>query len=135
MARQDTTTSPATGGHRQRESERSDTAVTPTISTHVLDTETGKPAAGVPVRVKRMLADGAAIAVGSGNTDADGRIASLLDGALEAGIYRITFEVHEYRARCFFREVSLEVAIEDVSRSYHVPLLVAPYGISSYRGS
>ncbi|HKZ91684.1 MAG TPA: hydroxyisourate hydrolase, partial [Candidatus Limnocylindrales bacterium] len=65
--------------------------MTPTISTHVLDTETGKPAAGVPVRVKRMLADGAAIAVGSGNTDADGRIASLLDGALEAGIYRITF--------------------------------------------
>ena len=89
----------------------------------------------MPVRVKRMLADGASIAVGSGNTDADGRIASLLDGALEAGIYRITFEVHEYRARCFFREVSLEVAIEDVSRSYHVPLLVAPYGISSYRGS
>ena len=51
------------------------------------------------------------------------------------GNYRLTFEVHEYRAQCFFREVTLEVAINDVSRSYHVPLLVAPYGVSSYRGS
>jgi 5-hydroxyisourate hydrolase len=101
----------------------------------VLDTESGKPAAGVPVYVRRVLADGHAVPVGSGRTDADGRIASLLDGPLEAGIYDITFEVHEYRARCFFREVSLQVSIDDVSRSYHVPLLVAPYGVSSYRGS
>jgi 5-hydroxyisourate hydrolase len=109
--------------------------VTPTISTHVLDTETGQPASGVPVRVSRVLADGHAVPVGSGATDADGRILSLLDGALEPGVYRIVFEVHEYRARCFYREVSLEINIEDTSRSYHVPLLVAPFGISSYRGS
>jgi 5-hydroxyisourate hydrolase len=82
-----------------------------------------------------MLADGAAVPVGSGATDADGRIAALLVGPLEPGVYRLTFEVHEYRPRCFFREVSLEIAIEDASRSYHVPLLVAPYGVSSYRGS
>jgi 5-hydroxyisourate hydrolase len=109
--------------------------VTPTISTHVLDTETGQPAAGVPVRLRRVLADGHAVPVGDGTTDADGRILSLLDGALEPGIYRIIFEVHEYRARCFYREISLEINIEDTSRSYHVPLLVAPFGISSYRGS
>lgn len=106
-----------------------------TISTHVLDTETGKPAAGVPVVVRRILADGHAVPAGSGRTDADGRIGALLDGPLEAGVYRITFDVHQYRARCFFREVSLEISIDDVSRSYHVPLLVAPYGVSSYRGS
>lgn len=109
--------------------------MSPTISTHVLDTETGQPGAGVPVRVGRVLADGAIVAAGSGVTDADGRILSLLDGPLVAGVYRITFEVHEYRPRCFYREVSLEVSIEDTSRSYHVPLIVAPYGISSYRGS
>ncbi len=71
----------------------------------------------------------------AGVTDADGRIAELLEGPLEPGVYRLTFEVHEYRPRCFFREVTLELGLEDVSRSYHVPLLVAPYGVSSYRGS
>ncbi len=106
-----------------------------TISTHVLDTEAGQPAAGVPVRLSRILADGATVAAGAGRTDADGRIRELLEGDLVAGNYRLTFEVHAYRPRCFFREVSLEVSIEDASRSYHVPLLVAPYSISSYRGS
>lgn len=106
-----------------------------TISTHVLDTETGKPAAGVPVRLVRVLADGHIVPAGSGRTDDDGRIRELLAGELVTGIYRLTFEVHEYRPQCFFREVTLEVAIGDVSRSYHVPLLVAPYGVSSYRGS
>jgi len=106
-----------------------------TISTHVLDTETGQPAAGLPIRLARVLADGALIPAGSGRTGDDGRIAELLEGELVAGVYRLTFEVHEYRAQCFFREVTLDVAINDVSRSYHVPLLVAPYGMSSYRGS
>jgi 5-hydroxyisourate hydrolase len=109
--------------------------VTPTISTHVLDTETGRPAVGVPVRLRRVLADGAAVPAGSGVTDEEGRIAALHEGPLQAGVYRLTFEVHEYRPRCFFREVTLELGIEDVTRSYHVPLLVAPYGVSSYRGS
>ena len=106
-----------------------------TISTHVLDTETGQPAAGVPVRLRRVLSDGAVVPAGNGRTDSDGRIGALLEGELVAGVYRMTFEVDEYRAQCFFREVTLEMSITDVSRSYHVPLLVAPYGISSYRGS
>ena len=102
----------------------------PTISTHVLDTETGQPAAGVPVRVGRVLEDGAIIPVGEGTTDTDGRILSLIDGDLVPGVYRITFEVHQYRARCFYREVSLEINIEDTTRPYHIPLLVAPFGVS-----
>jgi len=106
-----------------------------TISTHVLDTETGKPARDVPVRLVRILADGAVIAAGRGRTDEDGRIRTLLEGELKAGVYRLTFEVHEYRPQCFFREVTLEILVDDVKRSYHVPLLIAPYGISSYRGS
>lgn len=108
---------------------------TNTISTHVLDTERGQPAAGVPVRLVRVLSDGAAVPVGRGKTDADGRIDSLVDGELSAGIYRLTFEVHDYRPQCFFREVTLEINVDNASRSYHVPLLVAPYGVSSYRGS
>ena len=59
----------------------------------------------------------------------------MLDGDLQAGIYRLVFEVHQYRAQCFFREITLEFNVDDIARSYHVPLLVAPYGISSYRGS
>lgn len=106
-----------------------------TISTHVLDTETGRPAVGVPVRLTRVLADGATRPAGSGRTDDDGRIRALLEGELTPGVYRLTFEVHDYRPQCFFREVTLEISISDVARSYHVPLLVAPYGISSYRGS
>lgn len=106
-----------------------------TISTHVLDTETGRPASGVPVRLVRVLSDGALKPAGAGRTDVDGRIGTLLEGELHAGTYRIIFEVHEYRPQCFFREVSLEIQITDIGRSYHVPLLVAPYGVSSYRGS
>ena len=108
---------------------------THTISTHVLDTELGQPAAGVPVRLGRVLADGAVVSAGQGRTDAHGRIRSLVDGPFQPGVYRLTFEVHEYRPQCFFREVTLEINIDDASRSYHLPLLVAPYGISSYRGS
>jgi 5-hydroxyisourate hydrolase len=106
-----------------------------TISTHVLDTDTGRPARDVPVRVGRVLADGAVVSVGRGRTDEDGRIAKLLDEPLIRGIYRITFEVHDYRPQCFFREVVFDINVTDDERSYHVPLLVAPYGVSSYRGS
>jgi 5-hydroxyisourate hydrolase len=105
----------------------------PTISTHVLDTGLGRPAVGVPVRLAVILDDGALKPVGSGVTDVDGRVASLID-PLVPGIYRLTFELHEYR-RGFFREVTLEISVDDVSRSWHVPLLIAPFGVSSYRGS
>jgi 5-hydroxyisourate hydrolase len=105
----------------------------PTISTHVLDTGLGLPAVGVPVRLTTILDDGAQKLVGKGVTDVDGRIGSLVEPLL-TGTYRLTFELHEYR-RGFFREVTLEVAIDDVTRSYHVPLLIAPFGVTSYRGT
>lgn len=106
-----------------------------TISTHVLDTEAGRPAADLPVRLSRVLADGALLPVGDARTDVDGRIKALLDGELVAGVYRLTFEVHEYRPGSFFREVRLDITVDDIARSYHVPLLIAPFGVSSYRGS
>ncbi len=106
--------------------------VRPTISTHVLDTDLGRPAAGIGVRLDRMDGADAALA-GEGRTDADGRIATLLSGALTAGTYRLTFDLTERGT--FFRSVSLELQVEDTSRSCHVPLLLAPFAVTSYRGS
>lgn len=106
----------------------------PTISTHVLDTALGRPATGVRVRLERLVDDGGHVRAGEGITDADGRIARLLVGPLTPGAYVLIFELHETGAR-FFRTVSLELHIEDVGRSYHIPLLLAPYGITTYRGS
>ena len=104
----------------------------PTISTHVLDTATGLPARGVRVRLAR-LDDAGATPLGEGVTDDDGRIHDLLGGRpLEAGTYRLTFDLGDGR---FFAAASLDVRIDDASRRCHVPLLVAPYGLSSYRGS
>jgi len=104
----------------------------PTISTHVLDTGTGRPAAGIRVRCLRLDED-AVKAAGEGTTDGDGRIPDLLDGQqLVAGLYRLSFDLGGGR---FFEKVTLEVRVDDASRRYHVPLLVAPFGVSSYRGS
>ena len=105
----------------------------PTISTHVLDTGTGRPAMGVPVRLAGLLDDGAHRALGEGVTDADGRIRSLVE-ELVTGVYRLTFELHLWRPG-FLREVTLEIEVDDASRSWHVPLLVAPFGATTYRGS
>lgn len=93
------------------------------ISTHVLDTATGKPAAGVQVE----LFQGAG-PVASGETDADGRIANLADG-LEPGTYSLIF----HPPSPFFTRVELQVEL--VEGHYHIPLLVSPYGCASYRGS
>jgi 5-hydroxyisourate hydrolase len=105
----------------------------PTISTHVLDTGSGEPAAGVPVRLWRSGPDGDEAVVGEAITDADGRIRDLLAGApLVAGAYRLEFGLDEGG---FFTGLSVDVRIDDPSRSYHVPLLRAPFGLSTYRGS
>ncbi len=92
------------------------------ISTHVLDTAAGRPAAGVPVELRR---DGTR--VGAAETDGDGR-ARLADG-LEPGRYALVFAPPSP----FFRRVELEVELSE--GHYHVPLLVSPYGCASYRGS
>ena len=92
------------------------------LSTHVLDTGAGRPAAGVRVELSR---DGAVIA--AAETDADGR-ARLAD-ELEPGLYRLAFAPPSP----FFRRVELEVELGE--GHYHVPLLVSPYGCASYRGS
>lgn len=106
----------------------------PHISTHVLDTQLGVPAAGIRVRLEHLVADGAAVAAGSGVTDLDGRVARLSNGPLVAGSYRLTYDLHDYSSG-FFRTVTLELHVDDPTRNYHVPLLVSPFSVTSYRGS
>jgi len=97
--------------------------VSVSVSTHVLDTSSGKPAAGVRVELAR---DRDVVAVGE--TDGDGRISDLV-ADLEPGRYALVF----WPPSPFFTRVELEVDLAD--GHYHVPLLVSPYGCASYRGS
>ena len=111
----------------------------PGISTHVLDTERGEPAAGVTVRLARW--DGEVLAPLAGaETDPDGRIASLAPAPLRVGRYQLSFDVAAYfLARGgpppFLSRVSIDFEIADPRRHYHVPLLVSRFACSSYRGS
>lgn len=110
----------------------------PTISTHVLDLVSGAPAPGVGVALFRMADDGAPELLGDLQTDRDGRIRDLLDGAeLTEGDYQLAFDVGAYAddPDAFFQSAALAVRITDASRAYHVPLLLSPFGMSTYRGS
>jgi 5-hydroxyisourate hydrolase len=111
-----------------------------TISTHVLDTSIGRPAASVAVELLRQ--NGTAwTSVSKAVTDKDGRVAALLPASepAAAGGYRLTFDVGEYfRARgveSFYATVSIDFIVRDGAAHYHVPLLLSPYGYSTYRGS
>jgi 5-hydroxyisourate hydrolase len=114
------------------------------LSTHVLDTSRGVPAAGVRIDLHLLEGD-ARRHVAAATTNADGRTDSpLLSGErLEAGVYELTFHAGEYFRRQgvglsdppFLDQVVVRVGIAEAAGNYHVPLLVAPYGYSTYRGS
>lgn len=109
-------------------------AAQPTISTHVLDTEHGMPAKGVRVTLSRLDVGDGPIRMTQALTDGDGRVRDLLERPLVAGDYRLEFDVaHEDGS--FFTKVAVDVRISDTSRSYHVPLLLAPFSMTTYRGS
>ncbi|HEY0080306.1 MAG TPA: hydroxyisourate hydrolase [Pyrinomonadaceae bacterium] len=111
------------------------------ITTHVLDTARGRPADGVPVRLELQTAGGVWQLLGQGQTDRDGRLRDLLSDsdALTEGVYRLTFDTSAYFAARstpgFYPEVSVVFVIHDAAQHYHVPLLLSPYGYSTYRGS
>ncbi|HEX6185079.1 MAG TPA: hydroxyisourate hydrolase [Pyrinomonadaceae bacterium] len=110
------------------------------ITTHVLDTSRGRPAAGVPVTLETKLDDGWRT-LGRGATDSDGRLRDLLppNFQLTEGDYRLTFDVGAYFAASgaegFYTEVVVSFVVRDAAAHYHVPLLLSPYGYSTYRGS
>jgi 5-hydroxyisourate hydrolase len=110
----------------------------PTISTHVLDLASGDPAPGVGVALFRLADDGHPELVSELRTDEDGRIRDLLDGRpLDEGDYQLAFDVGEYAddPDAFFQSAAFALRVTDAGRSYHVPLLLSPYGMSTYRGS
>ena len=111
------------------------------ITTHVLDTSRGRPAAGVPVLLETYTDDGGWQTLGSGATDADGRLRHLLpeDHDVGVGTYRLTFGAEAYfvsqGVEGFYPTVVVTFYVADAAQHYHVPLLLSPYGYSTYRGS
>ena len=104
----------------------------PTISTHVLDTERGMPAAGVHVTLYRLVDDGRPMRITQSLTDDDGRVRDLLERPLQAGDYRLEFGLGRGG---FFERVSVDLHVTDTARSYHVPLLMSGFSLTTYRGS
>jgi 5-hydroxyisourate hydrolase len=108
------------------------------LTTHVLDTARGQPAAGVRVAVQ--VRDGGGWRdLGDGVTDADGRVPGLVAGPLQAGTHRLVFATGEWfqaqGVAGFYPEVSVVFQVEDPGAHHHVPLLLSPFGYSTYRGS
>lgn len=110
------------------------------ITTHVLDTSRGRPAAGVEVRLE--IQDGASWrTLGRGTTDADGRMRTLLPpgAALEPGVYRLVFDsggyFRDHQERAFYPRIAVEFAVAAAESHYHVPLLLSPFGYTTYRGT
>jgi 5-hydroxyisourate hydrolase len=110
------------------------------ITTHVLDTARGRPAAGI--RVILELQDGGSWrALGRGVTDGDGRLRTLLPSGtpLESGVHRLVFETADYfrdlRQSVFYPRVVVEFVVAQGESHYHVPLLLSPFGYTTYRGT
>ena len=110
------------------------------ITTHVLDTSSGTPAAGVPVTLELQISPTKWKTLARGSTDSGGRLSNLLaQGRLTKGIYRLTFDTKSYfrkqQIRSFYPRVTVIFAVRDGKQHYHIPLLLSPYGYSTYRGS
>lgn len=119
-----------------RDSNRSKRPSRSTISTHILDVERGVPAAGVSVVLFRRGEGDEFEVLNEGETDADGRIADLVGGELTEGDYQLLFDLAGYRDKdAFLQGLAVALRVTDAGRSYHVPLLLAPYGATVYRGT
>jgi 5-hydroxyisourate hydrolase len=111
------------------------------ITTHVLDLSRGVPAAGIAVTLERADSAGVFARVASAVTDQEGRVRTFgtAAGDLVLARYRLSFRVDSYFAAlgvaCFFPEVQLLFNVTDAARAHHVPLLLSPFGYSTYRGS
>jgi 5-hydroxyisourate hydrolase len=104
--------------------------MTSAVTTHVLDSAAGRPAAGIPVRLE---CDGELLA--EGRTDDDGRIRHLGPQRLEPGTYRLTFDVDGHYPESFYPEITVTFRITDPDAHHHVPILLSPFAFTTYRGS
>ena len=109
------------------------------ITSHVLDTSRGKPAEGITICLDQKNSDDSWQSLKQDVTDSDGRVPNMGGDALEAGHYRISFLVDEYfktqKVKAFYPIVNIEFTIDAADQHYHVPLLLNPFGYSTYRGS
>lgn len=109
------------------------------VSTHVLDTARGHPAASLAVTLSRREPEGAWGEVGHALTDSDGRIKQLPGGELAAGVYRLDFDTARYFEDLgisgFYPVVSVVFTLWNAGEHVHVPLLLSPYGYSTYKGT
>ena len=111
------------------------------ITTHILDLSRGRPASGVRIVLEFYRHPEGWTQVGTGETDADGRLRELLgpDQTILSGVYRLTFQTRAYfmaqQVESFFPEVTIVFHVQDPTQHYHVPLLLSPFGYSTYRGS
>lgn len=109
------------------------------LTTHALDTALGKPAAGMKIVLERA-AEAGYEKIGEGVTDADGRVAGLISAErFKPGRYLLHFDTGHYFAatkrECFYPEVAVLFTVKDAAQHHHVPLLISPFGYSTYRGS
>ena len=106
-----------------------------TLSTHVLDTSLGRPAPGVSITLESLAGE----ALGEGVTDADGRVSQIGPERMATGDYRLRFDSGAYYAAAgttaFYPEIAIAFTIADADAHYHVPVLLNPFGYSTYRGS
>ncbi len=111
------------------------------ITTHVLDTARGRPAAGVAITLELRDDEGRWELIGQGATDSDGRLRTLAPAGWDIvrGVYRISFDTGSYfrsvNVQGFYPEASIVFEVREPGEHYHVPLLLNPFGYSTYRGS
>jgi 5-hydroxyisourate hydrolase len=110
------------------------------ITTHVLDISAGRPAENLPVLLEVQRNGIAWKQIGSGTTDKDGRCADLLAAEeLSEGAYRLTFDTQTYfasnKVKTLYPQVTVVFTVRDATQHYHIPLLLSPFGYSTYRGS
>lgn len=111
------------------------------ITTHVLDTSTGKPASGLAVILEIESERAVWQKIAAAVTDGEGRVKSLMSPStgFSAGHYRLTFETGAYfhmrQIECFFPQVTIAFVVKDAGQHFHVPLLLSPFSYSTYRGT
>ncbi len=109
------------------------------VSTHVLDLATGVGGTDIPVILERKQADGSWIGIASARTDANGRVRAFdVKSPVGTGIYRLRFDISAYGPNAnerFFPEIDVTFRVSDMAGHYHVPVVVSPFGYSTYRGN
>jgi 5-hydroxyisourate hydrolase len=104
------------------------------ITTHVLDTTRGLPAARIPVQLDMFITGHGWREIGHGITNDEGRVGDFGEPAA-AGVYRLMFDIAAYLPSAFFPSIAVAFEVRDPNDHYHLPLLLSPFGYSTYRGS